>query len=723
MLQQLLQLRIWQDKVNATASEKSISYADASTVPAVWELTRGIALYDWQERCIDAWFANGKRGIIKVVTGAGKTLLALAIAEKLQQTEAPQLRLAIVVPTIVLMDQWREELLTRSNLPAEAIALMGGTYDFRVTESTRILICVLNSAASKLARVVDQNQIGDNLLLIVDECHRAGAAQMQRVFQTKRTFSLGLSATPERETDPDAETEHQDENGDSNSVPFDETVLGRQLGSVIFELSYAQAIDYGILPQFVVVHYGLSLTSEERYRYDRISAEIRELRKELEGGRRTGLALIRWCRSRAAAKNPKAARFISLTGERKRLLYHMRSRATAVRKIVAQATQDSESRGILFHESIEQVMMHFAELQSLGCPVVAEHSEFPDNIRAESLRLFRNGTARILVSAKSLIEGFNVPAADFGIIVAASASVRQRVQTLGRLLRKYRKSDTLEKRPTLYVLYAAETVDELIYEKADWDKFVGPERSEYYVWRDVEHGQPIRTDGPPRLPKLSESAINHSLLQEGGIYPGSSDEGKQYSVDMQGNVRDDEGSLMLPDRQLQQMLSIYIQKGGRFRITPKNRFVLKLTKTSDGWQSTYLGKLQSPLVRAENSDWPISDNICPGDPYPLGLAKGKTFSVLQRDPRLIALKTRLGARFVIPADKLSDPQKSTALRQIQNRLAELYANGRRMSKITVTSQGHVVCVFGNAASFIGFAPEGAAGFLIEDEEQFPVSKE
>jgi hypothetical protein len=38
----------------------------------------------------------------------------------------PALRVAIVVPTIVLLDQWREELLTRSNLPTSAIGLLGG---------------------------------------------------------------------------------------------------------------------------------------------------------------------------------------------------------------------------------------------------------------------------------------------------------------------------------------------------------------------------------------------------------------------------------------------------------------------------------------------------------------------------------------------------------------------------------------------------------------------
>ena len=37
----------------------------------------------------------------------------------------------------------------------------------------------------------------------------------------------------------------------------------------------------------------------------------------------------------------------------------------------------------------------------------------------------------------------------------------------GRLLRRSRTKEGAEKEATLYVLYASETVDELIYEKAD----------------------------------------------------------------------------------------------------------------------------------------------------------------------------------------------------------------------------------------------------------------
>jgi superfamily II DNA or RNA helicase len=38
------------------------------------ELTMGIKLYDWQRASIDRWFEQ-RRGTIKVVTGAGKTIL------------------------------------------------------------------------------------------------------------------------------------------------------------------------------------------------------------------------------------------------------------------------------------------------------------------------------------------------------------------------------------------------------------------------------------------------------------------------------------------------------------------------------------------------------------------------------------------------------------------------------------------------------------------------
>ncbi len=722
-LLQLQQVKFWSERGGPEAAPTANGRADlAETValPQRWELTQSFTLHAWQTACVQAWFDAGRRGVLKVVTGAGKTILALAIAQRLQN-EQPSLRVAIIVPTVILLDQWREEFAAHSNLPASAVGLMGGGHNDHYSDKIRVLICVLNSAAKKLPDEVQRSAIGNDLLLIVDECHRAGSAEMKHLFSTPRSFSLGLSATPERNNDetndrgtsedgiaPDAEAEEQ---------TFEESVIGQALGPVVFELNYAEAIRGGVLPPFQIVHCGLSLTPQEWEAYDRVSRNITDLRAELESGSRRGLSLIRWCHSRAGAQNPRAAQFLSQANARKRMLFRMEERFNAVLAILRRAfSQNPETKAILFHESIEEVMALFGRLRSAGYAVVAEHSGFPDSLRAESLQLFRQGTAQVIVSAKSLIEGFNVPSADLGIIVAASSSVRQRVQTLGRLLRRNLTADGAEKQATLYVLYASETVDEMIYAKADWESFVGADRNEYLRWESVEGSEPLKQADPPRRPPVDESSIDRGVLVPGGIYPGDSDQGALYSLDLQGMIRDESGALVEPCEKLSQLLAPLRRGGGRFRITPKHRFMTRLEKVEDRWQTIYLGQLDEPLKKVlitERGATETAKQYSPGDSYPLHLVRGKEFSVLQRDKRLIAVKQRGQVNFVVPAQSITDPMKRAMLEDIQLRLAASYRGGHTISKITVTAAGHVVYLFNGVAHFVGQAPEGAEGFVME----------
>jgi superfamily II DNA or RNA helicase len=718
-LQQLLQVKFWSDfkKRREDTGPTNLNSDAPSVLPAHWELTRGINLHDWQAECVRAWFAAGKRGIAKVVTGAGKTLLGFAIAEKLQH-ENPELRIAIVAPSVVLMEQWWEEFRDRSNLPADAIGCIGGGYSDHFDYRVRVLICVLNSASKKLKEEVSRAGVGKDLFLIVDECHRAGATEMRQVFGAERAYSLGLSATPERD---DAKDEHEEDDDESLREPesFEETVLGRELGSVIYELNYAEAIRRGILPPFAIAHYGLALRPHEAERNEVLSREITELRNELEAGSRRGLALIRWCRSKAAAGIPQAARLVSLTSERKRLLYSMQERRAAVLRILDDALRrNAQTKAILFHESIDEVMALFEVLRLRGYRVVAEHSGFPDYMRAESLRLFRQGKAQIVVSARSLIEGFNVPSADLGIVVAASASVRQRIQTLGRLLRKNQQQDGHQKSATLCVLYASGTVDELIYEKADWEHFVGAQRNIYYRWPDVASTIPIPSAGPPRKPVPSENEIDPALLVPKGEYPGNIDEGPLFSIDTQGTIRDEHGRLIEPHAELQQILANSMKGGGRFRVTPRKGFVTRLEKVSSGWRGVYLGRLDLPVkVIAEAANDVGTQRVYdPGESYPLPAVRGSTYSVLQRDPRLVARKSKGSIQFVVPLEKIADAEKRRMQEEIQRRLEHVYAQGHRISKITVTPEGHVVYVWQNGAYFVGQAPEGSVGFVFEGDE-------
>lgn len=713
-LQQLLQINFWTKQADSAGSSTRSSSPTGQGLPDKWTLTHGVNLHPWQQECVEAWFNSGKRGVLKVVTGAGKTILALAIAERLQQIAAEDLRVAIIVPTVVLLEQWREEILARSNLPPSAIGLLGAGSDDKLDAEKRVLVCVLNSAARKLPELVRKSGVGSSLLLVVDECHRAGATEMRRVLTTERAYSLGLSATPEREMDASSEDEPSEKEHFA-PVAFDESVLGRELGPVIFQLTYADAIRVGVLPPFRIIHYGLSLRPAESASYERVSREITALRQDLERPGRRGLGLIRWARSKAATNNPSAARLLSLTAQRKRLLFRMGERTAATVKILRDAFADNPgSRAILFHESIEEVMALFETLRTERFPVVAEHSDFPDSMRAESLRLFREGTAQIIVSARSLIEGFNVPSADLGIVVAASSSVRQRVQTLGRLLRKSIARNGTEKHASLYVLYAADTVDELIYEKANWEDFVGAERNAYFSWPDVEHTSPKEVVGPPRKPVLGEEAIDSTNLTVGDSYPGNTDEGREYTRDSQGTIRTADGLLVEPHTELTSILKSSHKAAGRFRVTPVRHHVIELEKMGDNWRGVYLGTLTSPLRSVQpQAGRPEDRNWQPGDEYPLARVFGKMFSVLQRDPRLIARKERGQPRFVIPATRIEDEDKRRMLTEAQKFLASAHQKGHRISKITVTNEGHIVYVSGNRAFFVGLAPQGADGFLFE----------
>jgi superfamily II DNA or RNA helicase len=677
----------------------------AQTIPDRWSLLSGVQLYDWQQSAVQQWFAEGNRGIIKVVTGAGKTMLALAAAERLQGVHR-DLRIAIVVPTIVLLEQWREEISARSNLPASAIGVLGGGGNDQFDASHRILICVLNSASRKLPEQVRRLRLGERLLLIVDECHRAGATEMQKLFDVPRAFTLGLSATPER----DDETDIDEEDSVRSEGEADQSVLEREIGPIVYEMTYAEAIGAGVLAPFGIEHYALSLSATERAKYTAISQEITDLRRELETGSRRGLALIRWCRSANGSKNPKARRLIGLISERKRLLYSSEQRFKAVDRLIHDAiVADANSRIIIFHESIAEVMALFARLRRLGYAVVAEHSEFPDRIRAQAISLFRQGIAQIIVSARSLIEGFNVPSADIGIIVAASSSVRQRIQTLGRLLR--RSSDaTADKKARLIVLFAADTVDEMIYEKADWHAFVGAERNEYFQWRDVESSEPESVSSAPRMYIPLDFELDPELLSPGNKYLGRLD-GEIYSIDTTGTVFDGNRQPVIVDSDLSTKLSDF-QVGGRFLVTPKRFHLVKLMGQAD---AVYLGQLKElPQRGSSPAAPPITDDLHVGSDYPINLAHGKTYSVLQRDKRLIAKKQRGRVSFVRSVDKEADPLKHSRLENIQQALLSVYQSGRQISKIFVNDLGHVGYLYQGQAYFVGIAPEGNAGFVLDD---------
>lgn len=662
----------------------------------------GPRLASWQEEALAAWWAGDSRGphrgTLEVFTGGGKTLLALVAAAQLSE-RVPGLKIAVVVPTQALQAQWVREIHEQTDIPAGQVGRLGGGRSDSLDDK-RVLVAILNSASTKLAEAC-RSVPSDRLLLIVDECHRAGAPQFSQALRTPADFRMGLSATPDRE--------ELDDNGEP--VSYDEHILGRELGEVVFRFDLRKAREVGWLPDYTIYHHGVTLNQAERQEYDRISRQVDDLADKLRAmGREPTQA--RRLSGRSDDLGRAAAAYVNATAKRKDLLYRAGERHRVTIEVL-QTTfdQDPDRRALLFHERVDQaVELAQALAEALPVPCALEHSKLPMPVRRRALRDFADGTVSVLVSVKSLVEGLNVPASDVGVSVASSSSVRQRVQSLGRVLR--RKFGEGTKRADMHLVYVADTVDELIYAKEDWSDLTGGAANTYLRW-GLDAEAPERQDEPPRSPRPTEEMEWRRLGERPpaqpepwlGVLPDP-----DYSVDTRGTVTTPTGQVVRDGQGVAELLTaLRGTPGGRFKVTPRHRLVIAFPNREPGGDPAtpyVLGQLQRPfemLGEGADQDFDVSA-LSPGDPYPGQLDKaGGTFKLRQKSGGVLerGLPNR-GGEF---ADPVGDGPKASNVRRL---LAAWRSTGQSGITIHVNGAGHVWYLDAGTPYFLISASEGFA---------------
>ena len=105
-------------------------------------------LREWQEKAFPLWWSK-KRGIIKVVTGGGKTFFAIHCLKKYLEKNPKKLVL-IVVPSIALLDQWYENL--SQEYSNKEISLNGGDIFFQKVDITS-----LNSVQKAVSKIINDH--------------------------------------------------------------------------------------------------------------------------------------------------------------------------------------------------------------------------------------------------------------------------------------------------------------------------------------------------------------------------------------------------------------------------------------------------------------------------------------------------------------------------------------------------------------------------------------
>lgn len=398
-------------------------------------LTHDPRLWAWQTRALAAWEANRRRGVVTAVTGSGKTNVGIAAIAEFVRGGG---QAAVIVPTIELLEQWTRRLAGWGAIPPHAIGQLDGTSKDALLGKD-VLVCVVNTAARLLPERV--RSALRPVLLIADECHRYGAETFAAALEGPYQATLGLSATPERSGDPGME----------------ENVFPR-LGPLVIEYGYEEALNDGVISEFDVSFVALELSHQERTRYgaltERISSSLLEAKSdypELEDSQYLFLDLQRLLER---THDPRLGELFRLVTGRQQLIQQTPARAKYVQWLAKDGLPGE--KGILFHSRIYDCEALALTLQTSGITAGVHHSGLTRDERRRVLTQFGRGRIRVLCSPRTLDEGIDVPDADFAVMVAGSTVTRQRVQRLGRVLRK-----TAEKTSARgYVLYVRNSFED-----------------------------------------------------------------------------------------------------------------------------------------------------------------------------------------------------------------------------------------------------------------------
>ncbi len=327
------------------------------------------------------WGEGGDRGSGSVEASDGQAVFALSCIDRLQPDTA-----LVVVPTVALLDQWWAEAADFFDLDLDEVHVVRGNGSIR---TGTINLAVLNTAA----KLLEEGRVRP-CFLIVDECHKSASEKFRTALEVPKIASLGLSATPERQYDDGLQD-----------------VLIPALGPIIFEYTYRDALRDGVIVPFHLRNIVFDLEEDRQLEYDKLTRAIAKTIRKYGAEAEETVALYL-----------KRARVMNLSMERVRLALKL-------------CAAHREKRVLVFHEDVEACNLIHHVLVSNNVRSGIYHSKLAMRERVGMLTSYRRGELDVLVTCRALDEGFNVPETEIGIIAASTATRRQRIQRLGRVLR------------------------------------------------------------------------------------------------------------------------------------------------------------------------------------------------------------------------------------------------------------------------------------------------
>lgn len=414
-------------KTRSPSKRPEVSDSDESKTSAVHENGGVPSPWRHQEEAVAKFLAQ-RHGILEMATGTGKTRTALKILEAL---EKQQLIDGAIVTTegTDLLDQWHKELLSWGMREGRSYRMLRhyGVHHQSRSFSLNPLGAILIVSRQQLPQLFKALPPARRRRLIVvhDEVHGLGSPESLRQLSDQHRnfdFTLGLSATPEREYDQEG-TEF----------------ITREIGPIIYRFDLKDAIERGILCEFDYVPLPYELTESDKQRLQQVFSKA-------EGKRKQGIPVT----------------------EKEIWIDLSRVYKTAEQKPAAFQAYLPSHPGVIKHA------IFFVETKEYGeqlLPILHAYTHLYRTYYAEddrnNLVEFSKGGIDCLVTCHRLSQGIDIRHLRSVVLFSAARAKLETIQRIGRCLRV--DPDHPEKR-ALVIDFVRESTDDEAFPNADSER-------------------------------------------------------------------------------------------------------------------------------------------------------------------------------------------------------------------------------------------------------------
>lgn len=403
-----------------SAAEFHSQYQFKRTPPGCPKVPANINLRPYQRQAVANWFASNGRGTLKMATGTGKTITALAIACELYQKMNLQV-LLIVCPYCHLVTQWAREcekfnlqpILAFENFRNWHSALSTALYNVRSGNQRFMCVITTNSTLIGDGFQSQLKYFPEKTLIVGDEAHNLGAPKLEECLPRYIGLRLALSATPQR---------YYDQEGTQSLYDY----FGPGLQP---EFNLKDAIAQGALVHYLYYPILVELTAAESLAYAKLTKRI-------------GRALL--FKQRDALENLETNEDLTpLLMQRARIIGAAENKLNALRELMT--TRRDTSHTLFYCSDAQTTQTSLHQLQAvakllgveLGFRISTYTAHTPLQTRETLRRQFESGELQGLVAIRCLDEGVDIPAIKTAVILASSGNPRQFIQRRGRVLRPH----------------------------------------------------------------------------------------------------------------------------------------------------------------------------------------------------------------------------------------------------------------------------------------------